>query len=250
MKCNPSRLFLLAAGLVSFTFLAQPVSAVQIVYVGRDNNTSAMTSFPNSQAAFAQFTASLATFGVDTIESIPNFSFNPSLTFGGTGIAATTQGTLAADPPFNGLTIDNQALAELDAAAMFDPNFPPVPTSDTLFTFNQPITAFGAYFIQGGDNLNNNPITIRLRNTVNNTFVDAPTVPLGPGLSFDNVVFIGVTDTLPFNEVQIIEAVDQNDGMLYDNIVAGQVVPEPGSVMLLIFGGAFALCRNRGVGRS
>jgi hypothetical protein len=46
-----------------------------------------------------------------------------------------------------------------------------------------------------------------------------------------------------FDEVEIIEAGDLADGMLYDNIVAG-FVPEPGSLPLLMLGGACALCRG------
>ena len=67
-------------------------------------------------------------------------------------------------------------------------------------------------------------------------------VQVGPGWGFNNVFFLGVHDTVPFNEVEIIETGDVADGMLYDNIVAG-FVPEPGSLVLMMLGGACALCR-------
>jgi len=54
-----------------------------------------------------------------------------------------------------------------------------------------------------------------------------------------------VTDTLPFDRVQIIEATDSTDGMVYDNIVAGIAAPEPGSLMLLLIGGALAALGKR-----
>ena len=109
-----------------------------------------------------------------------------------------------------------------------------------MFTFNQYINAFGIVVIQGGDAGNNNPTTFRLRDTVTNLFNDV-TVQVGPGWGLDNSFFVGVHGTVPFDQVEIIETGDLADGILYDNVVAG-FVPEPGSVVLLMFGGACALC--------
>ena len=229
MICNLLRLALLAVGLVSFSAWAEPGLGAPTVFFGRDDSTALMTSFPNSQAKFNQFTASLNSFGVDNIDTA--VGVNPTLVFGSTGITATTQGVLAqAAPTFQ---IGTQALLELDAVAPGQVN--------TIFTFNQYITAFGAFVIQGGDLENNNPTTFRLRDTSTNLFVDVP-VQIGPGWALNNVFFLGVHDTVPFNEVSIIESTDVNDGMLYDNIVAG-FVPEPGSLVLMMLGGACALCR-------
>jgi hypothetical protein len=44
--------------------------------------------------------------------------------------------------------------------------------------------------------------------------------------------------------VQIIETGDAPDGMLYDNVVAGFAVPEPGSLLLVMLGGACAVGRR------
>lgn len=229
MMCNSLRLALLAVGLVSFSAWAEAGLGAPAVFFGRDDSTTLMTSFPNSQAKFNQFTASLNSFGVDNIDTA--VGVNPTLVFGSTGITATTQGVLAqAAPTFQ---IGTQALLELDAVALGQVN--------TIFTFNQYITAFGAFVIQGGDLGNNNPTTFRLRDTAANLFVDVP-VQIGPGWALNNVFFLGVADTVPFNEVSIIESTDVNDGMLYDNIVAG-FVPEPGSLVLMMLGGACALCR-------
>jgi len=230
MMCNTLRLAVLAVGLVSFGAWARPSLGAPAVFFDRDDNTGFMTSFPNSQAKFNQFTAALGSFGVDNIDTA--VGLNPTLTFGATGITATTQGVLAQNAP--GFQIGAQALLELDAAG-----FPQV---NTVFTFNQYITAFGAFVIQAGDGANNNPTTFRLRDTATNVFVDVP-VQIGPGWGVDNAFFLGVADTVPFNEVSILETVDFNDGSLYDNIVAGNV-PEPGSLVLLMLGGACALCRT------
>ncbi len=191
-----------------------------------------MTSFPNSLAKFNQFTAALSSFGVDNIESYSGAA-NPTLSFGATGLQATTQGVFATPTPGVGLTIDDVALTELENVAA-------VPASDSTFTFNQYITAFGAYVIQGGDMANDNPTTFRLTDTATNAFKDV-TVQVGPGWGFNNVFFLGVTETVPFNQVSIVESTDAIDGMLYDNIVAG-FVPEPASLALVAIGAACALC--------
>src|SRR4051794_22548446 len=168
MMCNSMRLTVLVIGLISLSVWSRPGLGAPTVFFNRDDPTTFMTSFPNSLAKFNQFTGSLTSFGVDNIDSA--VGVNPSLTFGATGITATTQGVVAQSAP--GFMIGTQALLELDAAG--------APQVDTVFTFNQYITAFGLYVIQGGDGTNNNPTTFRLRNTATNAFTDVP-VQVGPG---------------------------------------------------------------------
>jgi hypothetical protein len=249
MMCNSLRLAVLAVSLVSFTTWVERGLGAPAVFFDRDDNTALMTSFPNSQAKFNQFTASLNSFGVDSIESVntgaPTFGFNPQLVFGATGITATTQSTTTAvAPPIAGFSIGGKSLVESDALGLFDPSAPQLPPANTDFKFNQYITAFGIFVIQGGDGpINNNPITLRLIDTNTNLFVNAPVPPLqvGPNWGSNNVFFLGVTDTVPFDRVQIIETGDATDGMLYDNVVAGFAVPEPGSVTLIMLGGVCAV---------
>jgi hypothetical protein len=231
MMCNKLRWAVLAAGLVSFGVLASSALAVPTAFFDRDNSTTFMTSFPNSLAKFNQFTASLSSFGIDNVESASGV--NPTLVFGATGIQATTQGVLAQNAP--GFQIGTQALLEAEGAG-----FPQV---NTAFSFNTAITSFGLYVIQGGDGANNNPTTFRLKNTVTNAFVDVP-VQVGPGWGTDNAFFFGVTDATPFNQVEIIEAADAADGMLYDNVVAGGAVPEPCSIGLVMLSGFWTLGRG------
>jgi hypothetical protein len=228
MMCKLVRWVVTTAVLVSLSAAAQPTLAVPTVFFDRDNSTTFMTSFPNSLAKFNQFTSSLTSFGVDNVDSAAGF--DPALAFGATGITGTAHGTVGQSAP--GFMIGTQALLESDGAGL--------PQVNTDFTFNQYITAFGLYVIQGGDGANNNPATFRLKNTASNTFTDVP-IQIGPGWGTDNAFFFGVTDTNPFNEVEIIESTDVADGMLYDNIVAGRI-PEPGSFMLMMFGGACVFC--------
>src|SRR5258708_651217 len=137
MMCNSLRLAVLAIGLVSFSAWAQPGLGAPAVFFDRDDSTGFMSSYPNSQAKFNQFTASLSSFGVDNVDTA--VGVNPTLVFGGTGITAATQGVLAQNAP--GFQIGAQALLELDSAG-----FPQV---NSVFSFNQYVTAFGLYVIQG-----------------------------------------------------------------------------------------------------
>lgn len=239
MKRN-GRLVLLTVGVVSLITGIRPSLAAPVVTFDRDNETSLMSSFPNSQAAFDQFTGSLASFGVETVDlidtDVPPFGFNPTLTFGGTGITATANGALVQDAPT--YQIGTRALLETDTFG---------PQVNTVFSFTQHITAFGLFVIQGGDEgsppsqtNNDNPTTFRLRDAVTNLFTDV-VVQVGPGWLENNVFFFGVTDTVPFNEVSILETGDLADGMLYDNIVAGYAVPEPGTLLLATLAGTFVL---------
>src|SRR5262245_4036696 len=122
MMCNTLRLAVLTVGLVSFSVLAQPGLAVPTVYFDRDDQTGTppMSSFPNSQAKFSQFTAALSSYGIDDIESTntvdPPFGFDPTLVFGATGITASTQATTSAvAAPFPGFSIGSKMLVENDA---------------------------------------------------------------------------------------------------------------------------------------
>lgn len=54
-----------------------------------------------------------------------------------------------------------------------------------------------------------------------------------------------MTDPTPFNEVSILETVDVNEGMLYDNVVVGAIVPEPSSLGLVTLGAVGVLGRAR-----
>src|SRR5262245_46713134 len=120
---------------------AQSVVGAATVYFDRDNSTSGMTSYPNSQATFTQFTASLSSYGVATVENSTPGVPNPTLTFDGSTITAATQGVLPVQA--DGFQIGTQALLELDAAGPGQ--------FDTTFNFSQYITGFGLYVIQGGD---------------------------------------------------------------------------------------------------
>lgn len=241
MMCNTMRLVLLSLGILSIGAWAERGLAAPKVFFDRDE---AVGIRPNSVGSFNLFTSKLASYGIETVEGIdvgpPYFGFQPQLQFPGTSITANTTAVLGAEAP--GFSIGTKALVELDAAPNPDPNAPPTPAMDTVFSFNEPITAFGLFVIQGGDFGNNNPTTFRLKNTGNSDVVDV-VAQVGPGWGLTNVFFLGIQNDFAFNEVTILETGDLDDGMLYDNVVAG-FVPEPGSFALLMLGAVCMLGRR------
>lgn len=228
MRWDLYRVALVVAASASLMALGRPASAAPRVFFGRDASVSSM---PRSELAFHKFTNLLTSFGVDDVET--DVGPNPTLDFGAVGILADTVGVMAQTDPGLGIAIDSQSLLELDAVG--------APQVNTTFAFRQYITAFGIHVIDGGDNANNNPTTFRLRDTATNVFTDI-TLQVGPGRPFGNVYFFGVMDTVPFDEVTVIESIDANDGQLYDNIVAG-FVPEPSTLALMSVAGAFVFRR-------
>jgi hypothetical protein len=258
MKCNTLRLTFLAIGLASFGVWAQPGLADPVQFFGWDNNVADITPRPNSDAAFNQFLGTLSSYGVESVDGIDTpielvpgsgihanfapeliFRQNPTGTGSLTGVTASTQGVFATDgTPDMNLAIGTKSMSESEGLG-----FPPV---NTRFTFNQPITAFGLYVMQGGDNPVPNPTTFHLSNSVTGYSADV-NVPIGPNWGFHNIFFLGLGSAIPFDDVTIIETTDAGDGMVYDNVVAGNYVPEPGSLALLSLGGAYvcAVRRNR-----
>jgi hypothetical protein len=242
--CNSLRLAVLAVGLVSFCFLAQPGLATPTVYFGWDNKDGNVDPHPNSQLRFDRFTGALNAYDVDGAENdIPLDT--PTLDFPSIGITASTQGiTVVPAPTYD---LDGKAFIEFGAV------FPSPPQINTMFTLSQHVTAFGLYVVQGGDRGHDNPTSFIFRDTVTGAEVVVP-IQIGngaaPGWGENNIFFLGMHDpSFPFNEVEIVEMVDVPDGMLYDNIVAG-FVPEPGSFALVMLGGACPLCRRNRVRRS
>lgn len=157
------------------------------------------------------FLAALDDYGTENLEAAAGQ--NPTLTFAPLGLTATSGFA-------NGVfTLPTYAVS--GSRFMWDKEG----DADWLL-FSEPITAFGTFLIQGGDGPANN-LTIRLENTQLGTSQDLFVAQLGPDDPDNNVRFIGVTRTEPFNRISFIESLD-NDGLLFDDLIAGYVRLQPG----------------------
>jgi hypothetical protein len=198
--------------------------AVPMTYFGLDNPKGTMT---NSTKARSEFLATLSSYGIDNLESYDGFQEDPTLTFAGTSITAQTDVDYVAEFAFFAVS-GTKLLLDKGPAKVDGPAVPDV------FTFSEPITAFGMYLVNGGDATTANTITVTLLNTLLNTSKTVSLGTLGPRLGFNNTAFFGITDTDPFNRIIWEESFDY-DGILFDDIIAGFVkpVPEPSSCILL-----------------
>jgi hypothetical protein len=204
---------------------AGSAAAAPVVYFAVDDPRGTLV---NSTQAFDNFLSTLGTSGTDTLESNANGAFNPSLTFGASGIAATTKtGFVAIVPPM--AVSQTKVLVESGPTSFGGPAF------NDEFTFNQPITAFGFFASNAGDGFAND-VTFRLINSKLATTSDVLIAKLPGGGTQTNVTFMGVTDTNPFDRVLIIETNDF-DSLVIDNLTAGILVPEPSTLALLAAGG-------------
>jgi hypothetical protein len=211
-------------------------SHAQTPFFGDDNPRG---TFTNSFAARNAFLAALSSSGTDNIESYAPFTPDPTLTFGGTGITATTDVDFVAPEP---------TLAVSGTQFLVDRGDGP-----DVFTLSTAVTGFGLFVVQAGDAANQTTITMRLENTVLNTTKDITIGTFGPGRDFDSVFFFGIIDSAPFNRVSLLETPsDAGDGTLYDDITVGfaAAVPEPASLALLGLAAGGALAGGKFMRRS
>jgi hypothetical protein len=208
--------------------------AVPTVFFAQDEPRDTLT---NTTKAFADFTATLGTFGTDELESYADFATSPGLTFGATGITATTKtGFIATFAPF--AFSGSKVLVDAGPASFEGPG-----VVDDAFQFNQLVSAFGFFATNAGDGFAND-VTLRLINSKLGTSIDVPIAKLPGGASQTGATFWGVTDPAGFDSVLLVESNDF-DSLVIDNITAGLLVPEPSSLLLLLTGGAMLLWARR-----
>jgi hypothetical protein len=214
---------------------AASIEAGVVVYFGGPDNSKLDLTQPTSLVTPVRnsFLASLSSFGSEDFETLSGP--NPNLTFGATGITGTTNfpGGVNSFALYavsgNNFLLDNDGL------------------NDSI-TFSAPISAFGTYIVQSGDGSSAPPtsappnnLTLRLENTLLNTTKDIFIRALGPDAPFFNVIFVGVTDTDPFNRISFLETYD-TDGILFDDVIVG-AVPEPNAGLMVLLA-SLALARR------
>lgn len=210
------------------------VRAVPTPYFAQDDPRDTLTNVTDK---YNDFTATLGTFGTDELDSYADFTTSPGLTFGATGITATTKsGFIATFPPF--AFSPSKVLVDAGPTSFQGPG-----VVDDEFHFNQIISAFGFFATNAGDNFAND-VTLRLINSKLGTSVDVPIAKLPGSASQENATFWGVTDPAGFDSVLLVESNDF-DSLVIDNLTAGFVVPEPSTLLLLLTGGAMLLWARR-----
>jgi hypothetical protein len=165
------------------------------------------------------FLTGFSSYGVEDLEDNGGQS-NPTLSFPGTGLTATTGFSSGVNSQFaysvSGLNFlwDSEGVAD-------------------WVQFSVPITMFGAYLVQGGDGASAPPtstppneLKFRLENTLLGTSKEVVVQNLGPDWPFYNVNFVGIMDTVPFNKISFVESYD-HDGLLWDDLLAGFAAPAP-----------------------
>ncbi len=199
-------------------------------YFGAD--ASITPTHPISQAAHDTFFANITNSGTDNLDSYvpasgPDPTNHPNLSFGATGITASeafagvqASGSIGLDiSPFNTLL----AVPALAADSM---------------QLSAPVTAFGAYFLNAGDDPNiSDTLSLQLDNSVTHTSQSFTIGTFGPGASNFNGAYFGVTTSAPFDTVTLLQS-NPGDGVLLDDISVGTAVPEPSSMLMLLAGAA------------
>jgi hypothetical protein len=201
--------------LSAFVVIGMAAANAEVVpyFGGPDSSKLALNAASGARNAFL---ATLNSYGVEDLEDLSGA--NPTLTFGTTGITAATGFSNGVNTFYPYSVSGVNFLWDAEGA------------SDWL-AFSEPVTAFGSYVVQGGDGSSapptstpTNTLTLRIENTILGTSKNIFIQSLGPDWPFYNVIFVGVTDTMPFNRVSLVESFD-HDGLLWDDLVAGFVTP-------------------------
>jgi hypothetical protein len=194
--------------------------------IGFFSHDAAVGTMVNSPAVQSSFQATLMMSGTDNLEAYAGQA-HPTLSFGTTGVTAATDFDGALSGPSGSASSGSVSLLAL-------------PTSQTTaahsLTFNSPVTAFGAYFLDGGQGLTNT-LTLELDNTLTGTSTDVTVGTIGPNWGATNALYFGVTDATPFNRIVLLES-NPNDQLYLDDITAGfenlqnLIIPANGIVTL------------------
>ena len=214
-----ARLLLGSALSAAWVMIATTSHAAVMTYFGGPDASKLALS--NASAARNNFLAALSVSGVEDLEDLAGQQ-NPTLTFTGTKLTAQTGFANGVNSQFAYSTSGFNFLWDTEGV-------------DDWLQFSAPVTAFGSYIVQSGDGSSAPPtsappnrLTFRLENTALGTSKEVVVHDLGPDWAFYNVIFVGVTDTEPFDRISIDESYD-HDGLLWDDLVAGHLTrPVPG----------------------
>ncbi|MEM6828113.1 MAG: PEPxxWA-CTERM sorting domain-containing protein [Pseudomonadota bacterium] len=206
-----------AAAAAIATVFAAPLSAATTIYTDRASFNNAVL-----QSDFVDF---------NDVPSQVNFRTSPfdagPFTLQGSGSGQGTRNFIDIQPlQFNTFNVDGTTVANLLANG----------NSSVTFTFDNPITAFGADF----GSINDEVLRTQL-----NTGSDIVTPVVTP---VSAVQFFGFTSDTAFTSLVFESAAPNGDGFSVDNVSIGAAVPEPATWAMMLLGlfGLGGLMRRRG----
>lgn len=199
-------------------------SGAPVVFTATDVNVGGvgrLAAWPNSQIAANAFASNLTNIQIDSFETAPANSTNPTLHFG-VLTAAVTNGVVRSVPP--GMT-DADGRYPISGA-----NYMAADQATMNMAFSQPINAFGFWGIDIGDF--GGTLTINLLGGGTRQFSIAPLS--GNGSTSGSVLFWGVIDaTTAFTGVTFTNNTGITDVFAFDDITVGTLaVPLPSAFAL------------------
>jgi hypothetical protein len=217
--------------------------ATVTTYVGNDPNgsTTPLSSYPNSAAAYNDFTSGLSSFETNDLESVTNHATTFSLNYPTLGITATVP-TI----PLGG-DIESVATGGSQGGqyAISPTQFLHAPDAgDFTITFDTPISAFGLYATDLGDAGGTLSLALYKSGSLIETLTNLG-IPTGSGQN-GAASFVGFIDpSQSYDEIMFGTNVG-GEVVGYDNFTIGvpkvAAVPEPSSLSLLAVGvGALGL---------
>jgi hypothetical protein len=195
--------------------------AVVFTFFGGPDQSKLSLTQPGSTVTGLRndFLTGFSSYGVEDLEDNTGQT-NPTLSFPGTGLTATTGFSNGVNSQFAYSVSGTNFLWDTEGVADW-------------IQFSAPITMFGAYIVQGGDGASTPPtstppnaLRFRLENTLLGTSKEVFVHNFGPDWPFYNVCFVGVKDTDSFNRISFLESYD-HDGLLWDDLIAGYDLPAP-----------------------
>ncbi len=193
-----------------------------MTFFDRDMHTSDTTRLavlPNSLAAFNLFSSLLDSTAMDTLETIPANTSNPTLTFGGAATATVTGGVVRTVPA--GQT-DGEGRYPLSGSRYMNAN-----QGAMLIEFTEPQQAFGFFGIDIGD-FGGRLLIHQIDGAMKEYVIDPVSQQ---GQASGSVLFWGLIDAdAPFTSIEIRNNTGVEDVFAFDNLVVGElgaVVPLP-----------------------
>lgn len=221
--------------LVSLALLQPDARGDLSVFSGLDSNVGATAGtavYPNSSAAFGQFTSVLTAFATENLEDGALDPGDPNRQFFDFGNGTTGSAGFRSYAPAYPVSGVLSVVSDFTTAT---------PVHDLLLSGD--VTALGFYISNIADAGQTTAISVQFSNGGSNV----RNINFGSfsGNGEFSRVFLGIVDTLPFDQIIISANCTSIDGLLFDDFTVGSAIPEPASAGILATGVVLALVRRR-----